>query len=153
MAIHLEEWGVKYEELSGQPVLPNFQNSYLCVVNSNHSFSSIQQILYVGFALLTLVATKSSIFWDKAPCSLVKVNKCFERENACCLLHSDFLIDLLFDPEDGGYMFLQDIGRFSPGYRMLYPKTQYSSIQQILLSHAIHKKCEYLISFLLLTSN
>lgn len=38
---------------------------------------------YVGFALLTVVTMKSSIFWDKSPCSLVKVNKCFEREISC----------------------------------------------------------------------
>lgn len=65
---------------------------------------------YVAFALLTVVAMKSSIFWDKPPCSLVKVNKCFERGTAFCLLHSDFLLALLFDPEDGGYMFLHGTG-------------------------------------------
>jgi hypothetical protein len=31
----------------------------------------------VGFEVLTAVVMKSSVFWDKTPCSLVKVNWCF----------------------------------------------------------------------------
>jgi hypothetical protein len=29
---------------------------------------------------------------------------------ACCLLHADFLFDFIFNPEDGGNMFLQNTG-------------------------------------------
>jgi hypothetical protein len=30
--------------------------------------------------------------------------------SACCLLHAGFLLDLLFDPEDGGDMLLRNVG-------------------------------------------
>jgi hypothetical protein len=33
-----------------------------------------------------------------------------KNKPACCLLHAGFLLDLLFCPEDGGYIFLQNIG-------------------------------------------
>jgi hypothetical protein len=33
-----------------------------------------------------------------------------------------FLLDLFFDPEDGGEMFLQNIGWLSMDYTALYPK-------------------------------
>jgi hypothetical protein len=32
------------------------------------------------------------------------------------LLHVDFLLDLFFDPEDGGNMFLRNVGFFSTDY-------------------------------------
>jgi hypothetical protein len=43
-----------------------------------------------GSEVLTTVVTKSSIFWDITPCSLL----------------AGFLLGLFFDPEDGGDMFL-----------------------------------------------
>jgi hypothetical protein len=41
--------------------------------------------------------------------------------SACCLLHAGFLLGLFFDPEDGGNMFFQNVGRLSPDYTALYP--------------------------------
>jgi hypothetical protein len=32
-------------------------------------------IQFVGFEVLTAMAVKSSVFWDMAPCSLLKVNQ------------------------------------------------------------------------------
>jgi hypothetical protein len=40
---------------------------------------------------------------------------------ACFLLHPGFLLGLLFSPEDGGDMFLQNFGLLSAGYKVLYP--------------------------------
>jgi hypothetical protein len=45
-------------------------------------FSSYQQWLWKS-AVLTVVVMKSSIFWDIMSCSLLKVNRRFER--TCCL--------------------------------------------------------------------
>jgi hypothetical protein len=33
-----------------------------------------------------------------------------------------FLLGLFFDPEDGGDMFLRNVGRLSKNYTALYPK-------------------------------
>jgi hypothetical protein len=41
---------------------------------------------------------------------------------AACLLHDGFLLSLIFDLEDGGDMFLRNVGRLSPEYKALYPR-------------------------------
>jgi hypothetical protein len=41
---------------------------------------------------------------------------------ACYLLHAGFLLGLLFDPEDGGTIFLRNIGWLSVDYTALYPR-------------------------------
>jgi hypothetical protein len=87
----------------------------------------------VGFEVLTAVVMKSPIFWDITPCTLLKVNRRFGgtyrrhlrgqrvsqankqagsklASRACYLPHAGFLLGLLFDPEDGGDMFLQNVG-------------------------------------------
>jgi hypothetical protein len=47
-----------------------------------------------------------------------------EEFSACYLLHADFLLGLFFCPEDGGDMFLRNVGGFfSRGYTALYPRT------------------------------
>jgi hypothetical protein len=45
--------------------------------------------------------------------------------SASCLLHSGFLLGLLFYPDDGGDMFLRNVGRLSADYRTLYPRRQF----------------------------
>jgi hypothetical protein len=40
-----------------------------------------------------------------------------EQSSVCCRLYASFLLDLLFDPEDGGDMFLRNVGRLSADYR------------------------------------
>jgi hypothetical protein len=44
-----------------------------------------------GFEVLTAVVMKSTVFWDIMPCSPLRVNR-------------------RFDPEDGGDMFLRNVG-------------------------------------------
>jgi hypothetical protein len=51
---------------------------------------------------------KSSIFWDS-------------ESSACYLLHAIFLRGLVFDPEDGGDMFLRNFGYILKDYMELYP--------------------------------
>jgi hypothetical protein len=75
-----------------------------------------------------VVVIKSFVFWDTMPCSLFESQLMFQRNTlhpssesmnkpskkpgsrACYLLHADFLLGLFLDPQDGGNMFLQNIG-------------------------------------------
>jgi hypothetical protein len=73
-------------------------------------------IRYVGFEVLTAVFMKSIIFWDITPCSLLKVIIRFGGTYHLHLqarfptsFHSGILLGL-FDPEDGGDMYLRNIG-------------------------------------------
>jgi hypothetical protein len=44
---------------------------------------------------------------------------CVENTSNLCLLHTCFLFDLLYHPEDEGDMFLRNVGWFSNGYMLL----------------------------------
>jgi hypothetical protein len=103
---------------------------------------------YTGFGVLTAVDMNSFVFWDITPCILLKANQSFggkcdlrlqgrklsptrnqreagskqNRLAACCLLHAGFLLGLFIDHEDGGYMFLRNVGLLSAGYTVVYPK-------------------------------
>jgi hypothetical protein len=59
---------------------------------------SLYRLRYPG-SFLTLVAMKNSILWDMTPCC-----------STCCLLHACFLFGLLLDSEEGGDMFLRNVG-------------------------------------------
>jgi hypothetical protein len=65
------------------------------------------------------------------PCSLLKVNWRFRGTYHLILLatriHVGILLGLFFDPEDGGNMFLQNIGQLSTDYKALYPRWQSST--------------------------
>jgi hypothetical protein len=56
-----------------------------------------------GFEVLTAVVMKSFICWDTAPYSPLKVDRRFGETYG---LHSGFF----FYPEDGGDMFLRNVG-------------------------------------------
>jgi hypothetical protein len=83
----------------------------------------------VGCEVLTAVV----IFWDITPCSPLKVNR---RFGGTCRLHlqgriisqarnqqesrsARYLLRLFFDPEDGGDMFLRNVGWRSTDYTAL----------------------------------
>jgi hypothetical protein len=68
---------------------------------------------------------KSTIFWDITPCSPLKINRHFggtyrlhlhgrsisrARNYVATCFHAGFLIGLFFDREDGGDMFLRNVG-------------------------------------------
>ncbi|PNF17204.1 hypothetical protein B7P43_G06595 [Cryptotermes secundus] len=66
----------------------------------------------LSFEVFTVMAMGSSIFWDVIPSSLMKIKPYFggTYHPACWPQHAGFMLDLLFDPEDGIYFFLWDIG-------------------------------------------
>jgi hypothetical protein len=91
-------------------------------------------LYYVGTEVLTAVVMKSSILWDITPCSPLKIKWCF---GGICRLHlqdwrlsqarnqheagsKQGLLFLLFNPEDGGEIFLRNVGWFSTDYTALY---------------------------------
>jgi hypothetical protein len=41
---------------------------------------------------------------------------------ACCLLLADYSLDLLFNPEDGGSMFLRNVSEHLPDYTASHPR-------------------------------
>jgi hypothetical protein len=88
-------------------------------------------ILSVGSEVLTAVAMKTTIFWPITPCSPLKVSRRFRgtyrlhlqgqrisrarnqresRRQAAVFCDVSFLVDLFFDPEYGGYIFLRNVG-------------------------------------------
>jgi hypothetical protein len=46
-----------------------------------------------------------------------------QTEHCILLLHAGFLFSLIFDPEDGGDMFLRYVGWILPDYEALQPDT------------------------------
>jgi hypothetical protein len=63
---------------------------------------------YAGFHVLTVFIMKSSIFWDTMLC----IRKKAGRALLVTCFHTGFLPVLVFDPEAGGNMFLQNFGQF-----------------------------------------
>jgi hypothetical protein len=82
---------------------------------------------------------KSSYFWDIMLYSLLKVNQRYKRTFACCFLHADFLLDLLFSPEAGGDMFLETL--------VDYQKTAQSYIPENRTLKFIRLECVSICSF------
>jgi hypothetical protein len=65
---------------------------------------------FIGFEVFTAVVMKSINFWDMTPCA--------------CQTY-------FFDPEDGGDMFLRNVGCNSMDYTASYPSRWYSSTKYI----------------------
>jgi hypothetical protein len=63
-------------------LLNNHHHNY-----NNFDFRLEQRAQNVGFEVLIVVVVKSSIIWDKTPCSPLKVNQCF-RGTSCLHLQS-----------------------------------------------------------------
>jgi hypothetical protein len=72
--------------------------------------------LFVGCEVFTAVVMKSINFWDIMPDLAMPPT---------CLLVSCW--NYSFDPEDGGDMFLRNVGWHSTDYPALYPRSWYSS--------------------------
>jgi hypothetical protein len=58
--------------------------------------------------------------------------------SACHLLTCWFLLKIFFDPEDGGDMFLRNVGCISTDYTASHPRRWYSSNPDLLESKASH---------------
>jgi hypothetical protein len=59
------------------------------------------------------VVMKSIIFWDVTPCSLLR---CFGGTYRLPLAYLLVLAEIFFDPEDGGVIFLRNVGCISTDY-------------------------------------
>jgi hypothetical protein len=54
------------------------------------------------------------------------------------------LLILLFNPEDGGYLILQNVGWLSPHYIALYSRIQNSSVQLLIYNpSSLHHRLKY----------
>jgi hypothetical protein len=89
---------------------------------------------WVRFEIFTAVVMKSIIFWDVSPCSLLSLNRRFGGTYrlllATCLL-SCSCWNYFFDPEDGGDMFLRNVGCNSTDYTASHPRRWYSCLLEI----------------------
>jgi hypothetical protein len=56
------------------------------------------------------------------------------QSSNCCLLHADFLLDFLFNPEDGHDMFLWNAGWLPPDCTAWYPGGQRSSYAYLFMN-------------------
>jgi hypothetical protein len=88
-------------------------------------------LLFAGFEVLPPAVMKFNIFWDIVPCSPY-MSLCFggtyhlhlqgrksaKQETTCSCW---FLARLIFNPEDGGDMFLRNISSYMD-YMALYPR-------------------------------
>jgi hypothetical protein len=116
--------------------------SYLCITGNlilslHHFYQENWPNTCVRFGVLRAVVMKSTIFWDITPCSPLKVNRRLGGSNnkpskkpawkQVASLHTGFLLGLVFHPEDGGDMFLRNVGWFLTGNTALYPRRYYSS--------------------------
>jgi hypothetical protein len=54
---------------------------------------------------------KNSVLWDIRKCSPLKIIRWFGGTcpSACELLHAGLLLDIFFDPADGGNIFVRNI--------------------------------------------
>jgi hypothetical protein len=73
----------------------------------------VDEKLYSEFEVLTAMFMKSSIFWDITSCSLLQFSGFSEGLVVSIFIllpafHGGFLLDLFFDPEDGGDMLLRE---------------------------------------------
>jgi hypothetical protein len=83
--------------------------------------------VYVGFEVFTAVVMKSIIFWGMMPCSPLSCTWRFRGMYSACHLLTRWFAELFFDPEDGGDMFLWNVGCNAMDYTASYRRRWYSS--------------------------
>jgi hypothetical protein len=66
-------------------------------------------------------------FWDITPCIPFESQRWKQAVGSSHLLSSAILLGLFLDPEEGGDMFLRNVGRLSTDYNALYPRIYKSS--------------------------
>jgi hypothetical protein len=95
-----------------------YANDYITKVKQT---ASIHTSHNTGLEVLTEVVMKRSLFWNITSWSHVESNKGYRR---ICRLHilADFLINLSFEPDHRGDIFLRNVGWFSTDYMVLYPR-------------------------------
>jgi hypothetical protein len=93
-------------------------------VLENLELLSRKSVQFSEFEVFTAVVKKSPILWDITPYSPLKAIRDFRgtclKPIVCYLLHAGFLLDLFFNSEDGGDMFLRNIGWHSVEHTALY---------------------------------
>jgi hypothetical protein len=120
-----------HETIVSQPIRRESEDFQVFSRNLDlHKRSDIDILTYErNNALNRRILLKSIIFWDVTSCSPMKVKRNFRgtyrfhlhgrriirARNQCVALlatclHADFLLGLSFDTEDGGDMFLRNVG-------------------------------------------
>jgi hypothetical protein len=77
---------------------------------------------------------RSTLFWDVMPRNLIGSTEVTEehttpifRTENCRLLDANYLPGLLFNPQDGECMFIQNTGKILLDYTALHARRYYSS--------------------------
>jgi hypothetical protein len=93
---------------------------------------------YLGFEVPTAVVGKISVLRDITPSTPLEVDRHFGATcrfhhegrricSACYQIHYSFFLGLFFDTEDGGDLFLRNVGWLSTDYTALFPRRENSS--------------------------
>jgi hypothetical protein len=101
-------------------------------------FSGLILVTFFFFPTVSLCSSEVSKNWPVVlqfpPVSYVIPGFLQVNYSACCMLHADFLLGLLFNPGDRGDMLLRNVGWLLSDYTLLYPRRQSSSQPLILAS-------------------
>jgi hypothetical protein len=131
-------------------------------------FTDCPRVLSIEAYFCRLLLLKSYVFWDVTPCIPLKINWSFggtwylhlqdrrisqarNQREAGNKQSSDLLF---FNPEDGGYLFLRNVGWLSTDYTALYPRRWNPSLPPLWKPQIILFKFRYwyLVNFVLAIS-